>query len=384
MSNPTPRKRLPVNPSLEHLQKQAKRLSRQDHTLKLAEAQYQLAREYGCKNWAELAHMVEAMSLGADQLYNVKREPEPLSVAARNRDFPLIQKILQQDNFTQNDLDAGLGHAVWYGDESNWSQRKIIADLLLEHGADPDGQYGSNYGPIVFGTGECISVEGLEYLIEAGANVTFKPIKTKYGQHSPMSHVLGTYIRSKNDEKHRYIDLLIKHGAHVPPEVTPPILAIHRGDAQQLGKLIETDPLLLKRTFTDMPYGNIILHGATLLHCAFEFGEIACIAELLKRGADINAPAEIIDGIGGQTPIFHAMAINQGDGFGTLSYLVQQHGKQIDMSVSATCRRPGEEQSTPMTPLEYAEYASREDESSWKRATQEEVALLRTLAENAI
>ena len=76
MSNPTPRKQLPVNPSLEHLQKQAKRLSRQDHTLKLAEAQYQLAHEYGCKNWAELTHMVEAMSLGADQLYNVKREPE--------------------------------------------------------------------------------------------------------------------------------------------------------------------------------------------------------------------------------------------------------------------------------------------------------------------
>lgn len=382
MSNPTPRKRLPVNPSLEHLQKQAKRLARQDHTLKLAEAQHQLAREYGCKNWAELAHMVAAMSQGADQLYNVKRKIEPLPTAARNRDLELIRKILREDKFTQYDLDAGLACTTWYGEPSNWPERKTIADLLLDHGADPDGQYGQNYGPIVFGTGECVTVEGLEYLIEAGANVTFKPIKTKYGLHCPMSYILSTYIRSKNDEKHRYIDVLLKHGAYIPPEVTPPILAIHRGDAQQLGELIEQDPELLNRKCSDMPYGNIVLHGATLLHCAVEFGEIECISELLKRGANLNERAEIIDNIGGQTPLFHAMATNQGDGFGTLSYLVQQHGQQIDMSVKATWRRPDEEQSTPMTPLEYAEYASREEEPSWKRATQEEVALLRSLVES--
>jgi len=33
-----------------------------------------------------------------------------------------------------------------------------MADLLLEHGADPNGQYGSaGYGPIVFGAAECNS-----------------------------------------------------------------------------------------------------------------------------------------------------------------------------------------------------------------------------------
>jgi len=383
MSNPTPRKRLPVNPSLEHLQKQAKRLSRQDHTLKLAEAQHQLAREYGCKNWAELSHMVKAMNRGTDQLYDVKRQPDPLPVAARSRDLPLIRKILQQDNFTQNDLDTGLGHALWYGDESNWPQRKIIADLLLEHGADPDGQYGSNYGPIVFGTGECVTVEGLEYLIEAGANITFRPLKTKYGLHCPMSYILSTYMRGENDEKHRYIDVLLKHGAYLPLEVTSSIFAIHRGEAKQLGELIDREPELLNQQFRDMPYGNMVLFGATLLHCAVEFGEIECIAELLKRGADINARAEIIDGIGGQTPIFHALATNQGNNFSALKYLVQNHGKQIDLSVSATWHRPGEVQSALMTPLEYAVYASREEEPQWKRASKDEVELLRSLTRNA-
>ena len=47
MKSQTPRKRLPVNPSLEHLQKQAKRLAKQNPALKLAEAQHQIARDYG-------------------------------------------------------------------------------------------------------------------------------------------------------------------------------------------------------------------------------------------------------------------------------------------------------------------------------------------------
>lgn len=377
MSTSTPRKRLPVNPSLEHLQKQAKRLVRQNPTLKLAAVHLALARDYGCKNWAELAHMVETMSRGADQTYNVSKKSEPIPRAARAVDIDQIRSILSDGPFTQHDLDAGLAHAVWYGDASTWPKRRAIADLLLDHGADPDGQYGSAYGPIVFGTGECIQPEGLLYLIEAGADVTFAPIQTKYGLHCPMSHILCTYMRGKNEAKHRTIDLLLEHGACVPPEVTPPVFAIHRDDTATLGELIDRDPELVHKRFRDMPYGNMLLAGATLLHCAVEFGEHECIAELLRRGADINARADVIDGIGGQTPIFHAIATNQGNNSSTLEVLVRQYGKDIDPSVRATWHRPGEVQSTPMTPLEYAEFASRAEEPKWKRATAHEVTLLK-------
>src|SRR5262245_62982123 len=65
MSTPRPRKRLPVNPSLEHLKKQAKRLAARDPSMQLADAQHRLAHEYGCKSWAELAHVVETMGRGA-------------------------------------------------------------------------------------------------------------------------------------------------------------------------------------------------------------------------------------------------------------------------------------------------------------------------------
>ncbi|MEO6846231.1 MAG: ankyrin repeat domain-containing protein, partial [Chthoniobacterales bacterium] len=370
------RKKLPVKPSLEHLQKQAKRLVKTTTALTLAKAQHQLAEEYGCKNWAELTHVVETMLRGADQLVGVKRKSEPLSEAAREMDFEQVRSILGKGDFTLHDLDQALAHAVWYGDESTWSQRKSIADLLLEHGADPNGQYGSGYGPLVFGTCECLQPVSLQYLIDAGADVAFPPIDTKYGKSCPFSH-LGTYVRGRNQRKHQMIDILLRHNAYVPPEVTPPILAIHRGDAKSLGELLDRDKGLLTQCFPNMPFGNIELRGATLLHCAVEFGEIECIEELLKRYADINTKADIIDGIGGQTPIFHAINTNGDNNFYTLEYLVKRVGQYIDMSVRATWRSFGEVQPRPMTPLEYAEHAVKTGDPQWRKKIAEELAILR-------
>ncbi len=382
-STPEPRKKLPVQPSLEHLQKQAKRRAKQNPSLKLAEAQHLIARDYGCKNWAELAHVVETMLQGADQLANVKREFEALPKAARAVDTEAVRKILSEGTFTQHDLDAGLAHALWYGDEANWPERKALADLLIEHGADPDGQYGSAYGPIVFGTAEGLDPDGLQYLIEAGADITFPPIQTKYGKVCVYDHT-GTYVRGRNERKHRYIDILLANGGYLPPVVSPPILAIHRGDAPGLAKLLEAEPDLISRRFPDMPYGNIALRGATLLHCAVEFGEIACVEELLKRYADINAKADVIDGIGGQTPVFHAVNTNGDGNFSSLEYLAKRVGQGIDMSVRATWLTYGEKQPKPMTPLEYAESAAAsEDARKWRKRIDEELVVLRTLDHGA-
>jgi len=378
-STPGQRKKLPVNPSLEHLQKQAKRRVKLDPAFGLAAAQHRIAREYGCKNWAELARIVETMSRGADQLANVRREVEPLPKAARERDIELVRQILASADFTQHDLDQGLAHSLWYGDTSNWTERREIADLLLEYGADPDGQYGSAYGPIVFGVGECLRPEGLEYLIEAGADVTFPPIKTKYGAQCPLSCVLGTYVRGRNADKHRLIDILLRHGAQIPPGVSPPILAIHRGDARELGGFLDREPALLSRRFAGMPYGNLELRGAALLHCAVEFGEIECLEELFQRYADINLQADVIDGIGGQTPLFHAISTFADEGLPVLEYLAQRRGQSLDMGIRATWRRFGKKQTTPMTALEYAEHSARYEEAQGRKRVAEELELVRSL-----
>lgn len=397
---PRSRKRLPVKPSEEHLRKQAKRRARIDGVA-LADAQHALAREYGCKSWAELMRVVVAMNSGADQTINVKRDHQPLPVAVRNRDLAEVQRLLAAGEFTPYDLDAGLAHAAWYGGDAPdvLAVRKAIFDLLIEHGADPDGQYGSGYGPVVLGCGECLSPEGLQWLVDVGCDVAFAPVQTKYGPSCPVVTWLGTYARGQNEKKHRGIEILLAKGAYVPPEVTPPILAIHRGDAGALGEMLDADRSLLRRRFADMPFGNIRLAGATLLHCAVEFGELACIDTILSRyrghgDVDINAPADVIDGVGGQTPVYHAINTNGDGNFYTLEYLVRRVGQYIDMGVRATWRgsagwaiRDFDPTKTPMTPLEYAEKAARDIDpkhAHFKPRAQDELRLLRALDRRAL
>ena len=48
--------------------------------------------------------------------------------------------------------------------------------------------------------------------------------------------------------------------------------------------------------------------GGTLLHVAAEYGFVDACRILLERGADVNARADVDEnGVGGQTPIFHAL-----------------------------------------------------------------------------
>lgn len=220
-SPPRPRavKRLPVNPSLENLRKQAKRLAASHPGLTLQQAQHRLAREYGSSDWTELARVVETMSHGAKKLGG--RSPmQPLPEAANRNDLETVRRILASEAFTQHDLDLALARCVL-----RFSERRTIAQLLIEHGADPDGQYGSAYGPIALVCGECLDADGLKFLIDHGADVTFSGIDTKYGKVSMLGSVLGTYTRGRNEAKHRCIDLLLQHDAPVPTEIEPAMLA---------------------------------------------------------------------------------------------------------------------------------------------------------------
>ncbi len=369
-----PRLRLPINPSIENLKKQAKRLMRKESALTLQQAQHQLAAQYGCKHWVELLHMVETSNRGATQKIDVRHDVEPLPDASNRSDLAAVKNILEKGSFTQHDLDQALARAVL-----NFKKRKEIAELLVEYGADPDGQYGGNYGPIVFVTGECHDPDGLQFLIDHGADVTFGPIETKYGLATPMIHTLGSYSRTSNERKHRCIDILLANGAMVPEEVTPPMLAIHRGDTKTLAELLKADPSLVKQTYPTMMSGNMDLRGGSLLHLAVEFCEKECVGTLLDHAADINIQAEIINGIGGQTPVFHTIATNYNAGADVLQYLVDRLGKQIDLSIRGTFRLSDSIQSLPITALEYAEQAIKDDVPEWRRSKQKEIDLLKSL-----
>ena len=70
----------------------------------------------------------------------------------------------------------------------------------------------------------------------------------------------------------------------------------------------------MHRRFPELDWGStayrrLTLRGATLLHVAAEYGNAEAARLLLDRGADVNARTDVdAEGVGGQTPIFHAVS----------------------------------------------------------------------------
>jgi ankyrin repeat protein len=130
-----------------------------------------------------------------------------------------------------------------------------------------------------------------------------------------------------------------------------------------------------------MPYGNVLLKGATLLHAAVEFGELEILDLLMERGANLNAPSQRETGNSkletGPTPIFHAIATNQHANLPTLKHILKHYADKIDFTVRASFILSDDATIENVTPLEYAQTAAREETPTWRRATEEEIQLLR-------
>ncbi len=361
---PTPSKRsLPIRPNLERLRNEAKQrlktLRVASPATKLTEAQFALAREYGFPSWRALKAYVEAVVNPPIIL----QASDTLVSAANRKDIVRVREILKQATPGQHDLDLALARGICGGGGRNTrALRYAIADLLIEVGANPNGQYGGNYGPIVFAVCEGVDVDGLEYLLAHGADVSFEPIPTKYGLMTPFFHAAWTYVRGSNASRHRCLDLLIEHGAVHQDDV---FLAILRGDRARLAGFLDADPGLITRRFPELAgRGNPDLAGATLLHFAIDFGETECVDLLLDRGADINARAEPReDGTGTQTPLFHAVQSWKGAHFKLLRHLLERESSRIDWSLRAMLAPPdhtGASKPQWLTAVEYAACNARE------------------------
>lgn len=277
----------------------------------------------------------------------------PLTSAVNRNDLAAVRSLLAA-GVARPDLDHALARAVL-----RFNERRSIAELLIAHGADPNGQYGGDYGPIALATGECLDPDGMRFLAEHGADLAFAPVPTKYGPACMIGSVLGTYGRGDNARKHRCLDLLLGLHAPIPDAVGPALLAIHRGDAPGLARLLAADPGLATRRFADLPYGNTLLLGGTLLHAAVEFNEHDAIDVLLDHGADPNARAAVDDG---QTPLFHCVALGWevGTGWGhklaTLDHLQSRCSGRLDAGIRAAIRRS--DQPAPTAVMSAAELAA--------------------------
>ena len=118
-------------------------------------------------------------------------------------------------------------------------------------------------------------------------------------------------------------------------------LAVSKKEGSREGGLHRSPPLI-ERRYPNLNIGNtagrmLTLKGATLLHVAAEFGQAEVARWLLDVGADVNAPALIdSEGLGGQTPIFHAATQNGNFGI-ELVRLFLSRGADLNVR----CRLPG-------------------------------------------
>jgi ankyrin repeat protein len=232
-------------------------------------------------------------------------------------------------------------------------ERIPMMELLVSHGADVNAEWNGNF-PIIFAPCESLNPQALEWLLQHGANPN---CDNSRGRGTALDYVIGTYARSP-ERLSACIDLLLAAGGKTKYDA-PGVLALLRGKLDGLAEQLDADKALVHRRFPELDCGNtgarrLLVQGATLLHVAAEFGALDAARLLLEQGADVNAPATVdADGVGGQTPIFHAVTQFDDDGL-PMARLLLEHG--ADLSVRATLpghyERPDEV--VECTPLGYA------------------------------
>jgi ankyrin repeat protein len=158
---------LPAQPNLEHLRKQAKNLLREwrqqdPGTLRqLADAQHELAREYGFATWANLKKQVESAN-PAVALTRAIEAHDPAAIRRIVRSAPglraAINEPLDGGSFGQTALLAAVQRT-----------NGPIVDALLELGADINQK--SHWWAGGFGVLDETSVEFAAYLIARGATL---------------------------------------------------------------------------------------------------------------------------------------------------------------------------------------------------------------------
>jgi len=120
-----------------------------------------------------------------------------------------------------------------------------------------------------------------------------------------VNHLTEMYSRS--DAFPDCLRLLLERGAVLDdPRIAPVLL----DDADALTAALRADPSLIHHR-TSMVSAFTPLIGASLLHVAAEFGNLAAARVLIDSGADVNAIAAYDAlGLDGHTPLFHTVNSN--------------------------------------------------------------------------
>jgi ankyrin repeat protein len=169
---------------------------------------------------------------------------------------------------------------------------------------------------------------------------------------APIDWLTEMYPRS--DRFAQCLRLLLDRGAEPgDPSVIPVLL----DDADALETAVRADRSLLAHRVS-MVSAFTPLEGASLLHVAAEYGNLAAARRLIDMGADVNArAAHDAHGLGGQTPLFHTVNSNANRSEPLLRLLLKA-GARTDSRLEGLIWGKGFEWETTLfdvTPLSYAQ-----------------------------
>ncbi|MFC4808188.1 ankyrin repeat domain-containing protein [Paenibacillus sp. GCM10023250] len=261
-----------------------------------------------------------------------------LSLAAQGNHLDMVKALVP---YGPTDVQQALSRA-------SMRAHREVSEYLVMIGANPNGLYSEtaiDYGPVILAACEALNPEGIQLMIDLGADPNVKHRTSQGDIHSPLGFILGAYARNTRS-KHACLEVLSNAG--VPLEDTP-LMAFHRGRLDLLEKHLRNDPDLVRRRFQaediyrpELGFSTAMtlapIEGTTLLHLAMEYDEFDIAEWLIERGADVNARAAIdADGCEGHTPLFHAAAAVLSPTDERTRFLL---ARGADPAVRATIRHP--------------------------------------------
>lgn len=231
MSTPQgPRRRLPANPSREHLRKLAKRLAK-SHDLQLAAAQRRLAAEYGHGSWAALMRIVDGASRVARDGF------APLSAAAARADEAAVRDLLARGEPADGGSNE-INTPLWLACRSDApaAHRIAVAKLLLDAGASPRRACEANTTALHMAA-QCGPLALVELLIHSGA------LSWQGDRHRKTAL---DYARKGTAHDRQQIIELLDRPVIRDARFRAAVKAIHGGDVTSLSRLLEQHPELLR------------------------------------------------------------------------------------------------------------------------------------------
>jgi hypothetical protein len=200
----------------------------------------------------------------------------------------------------------------------------------------------------LLGAFETHDVDAIRAVLDAGLN-PLAPIRGKL----PIDWLVEMYLRSARFPA--CLQLMLDRGAAMRDPLVLPVLL---DDAAVLETAIRIDPTLVTYK-TDLTSCFTPLTGATLLHVACEFGNLAAARVLIEGGSDVDARAATDEfGMNGQTPIFHT--VNSIRNYGEPVFrLLLEAGARVDVRLAGIVWGKGFEWETTVfdvTPISYAQF----------------------------